>query len=413
MSKNSLIVLAVVVMMCPDVVAGERRLPQDELRNKLAGFWIGQLVGNFMGFPFESSYIDEPIPVLVDRYYTWDDTPELKIHRRDRRSFLPILASAFEGAYSDDDTDIEFVTLHAVEKYGLDITYPEIAEMWKAHINRKIWVANRTARGLMDQGLIPPNTGRKKNNRNWFQIDPQLVNEIWSAFYPGMTAKAVERAEWGARITNDDWGTHPTIAYAVMYSAGFFEKDTARLVDMALAAVPAHGPFHEGMQDVIKWHNENTDWRVTRRRIHDKYYAYKKDDYVAPVSVCSSLCNGLCGVMAILYGEGDFMTTVGIAVSAGYDCDNQAATCAGLMGVLNGASAIPDRLTKEGASRGPWQQPFNDRYLNYTRDGLPIDNQISDIVARIQRIAEQAILENGGRILNENGRVAYVIDCDF
>ncbi len=109
MSKNSLIVLAVVVMMCPDLFAGERRLPQDELRNKLAGFWIGQLVGNFMGFPFESSYVDEPIPVLVDRYYTWDDTPELKIHRRDRRSFLPILASAFEGAYSDDDTDIEFV----------------------------------------------------------------------------------------------------------------------------------------------------------------------------------------------------------------------------------------------------------------------------------------------------------------
>ena len=108
-------------------------------------------------------------------------------------------------------------TIHIqVEKFGLDITYPEITGMWKKHINRKIWVANRTARNLMEKGLMAPDTGKKSNNRNWFQIDPQLVNEIWSAFYPGMTRKAATQAEWSARITNDDWGVHPTIAYAVM-----------------------------------------------------------------------------------------------------------------------------------------------------------------------------------------------------
>ena len=40
--------------------------------------------------------------------------------------------------------------------------------------------------------------------------------------------------------------------------------------------------------------------------------------------------------MAVLYGEGDFVKTTGIAVSAGMDCDNQAATCAGLIGVIHG-----------------------------------------------------------------------------
>ena len=63
-------------------------------------------------------------------------------------------------------------------------------------------------------------------------------------------------ALWGARITNDDWGTHPTIAYAVMYSAAFFEKDTERLVAMAFDAVPNRGPFKEGMRDVIRWHKQ-------------------------------------------------------------------------------------------------------------------------------------------------------------
>ncbi|MGI6456679.1 MAG: ADP-ribosylglycohydrolase family protein [bacterium] len=396
-----------------NAITEERTITREELLDRIHAFWVGQLVGNYMGFPFENVYVEEPIPFLVDRYYTWQDDPEIKLNRQDIRGFVPMVADAFEGAFSDDDTDIEFVTLHAVEEHGLDLTYEEITEAWKRHINRKIWVANRTARNLMDEGLVAPDTGKKENNENWFQIDPQLVNEIWSAFYPGMTGKAAERAEWGARITNDDWGTHPTIAYGVMISAAFFEQDPEKLVQMAFEAIPQEGPFYEGMQDVIRWHREFPDWRETRKRIHEKYYRYKKGDYEAPVSVVSSLQNGLCGIMAILYGEGDFVKTVGIATSAGYDCDNQAATCGGLLGVLNGMEGIPDSLTKELPLRGKWEEPFNNQYLNYSRDNLPIMNKITDIVEGIAAIAEQAILENGGKKIEQDGKVVYVVPCDF
>jgi len=393
--------------------AKEREISRAELVDKISGFWIGQLVGNYMGFPFENVYEAEPAPFLVDRYYTYKDDPAIRMNRNDLRGFVPILAAAFEGAFSDDDTDIELVTLHAVEKYGLDINYPEITQMWKTHINRKIWVANRTARNLMDQGFIAPDTGKKKNNPNWFQIDPQLVNEIWSAFYPGMTKKAAERALWGARITNDEWGTHPTIAYGVMYSAAFFEKDVEKLVQMALDQVPNQGPFAEGMRDVIRWHKQFPEWRQTRKNIHEKYWAFQKGNYKAPVSVVSSLQNGLCGIMAVLYGQGDFMKTAGIAVSAGYDCDNQGATCAGLIAVMHGANCIPNRLTKDFLPRGKWKKPFNDQYLNYSRDNLPIMFKISDIVQRIATIAEKAILENGGKKITRNGKTVYRINCDF
>jgi len=385
-----IIFIAVLILLVTtvNVEAKERTITREELMDKLTGFWIGQLVGNYMGLPFENNYVEEPMPILVDRYYSFRDDPSLEINREDWRGYIHIFMDAMEGAFADDDTDIEFVTLHAVEKYGLDITYPEITEIWKKHINRRIWVANRTARSLMDKGLIAPDTGNKKNNRNWFQIDPQLVNEIWSAFYPGMTGKAAQRAEWGARITNDDWGTHPTIAYGVMYSAAFFEKDVNKLVDMALEAVPGSGPFAEGMLDVIKWHKKYDDWRDTRKKIHDKYYRYKKGSYEAPVSVVSSLNNGLCGIMAILYGQGDFMKTVGIAVSAGYDCDNQAATCAGLIGVLQGSKCIPDNMVEE----------FNNQYVCFTRDNVSIVTPITEIIERIEAIAKTAIMNNGGRI---------------
>ncbi len=393
-------ILIISLLITNTVNGQERAISEKELNDKISAFWLGQLVGNYYGLPFENKYVDEPVPFLVDRVYTYKDDEAIILNRYDWRGFIPIFMDAVEGAFADDDTDIEFITLHAVEKYGLDITYPEITEMWKKHINRRIWVANRTARSLMNKGFVAPETGRKENNRNWFQIDPQLVNEIWSAFYPGMTKKAGERALWGARITNDDWGTHPTIAYGVMISAAFFEKDVEKLVQMAIDAVPNEGPFAEGLRDVVKWHKENDNWRDTRKKIHDKYYRYKKGSYEAPVSVVSSLNNGLCGIMAILYGEGDFMKTVGIAVSAGYDCDNQAATCAGLIGVIQGTKCLPAEMVEE----------FNDQYVCFTRDEVQIATPLSEIEARIAAIAKKAILENGGRVEVRRNEAASVKD---
>ena len=411
--------LAVILMLlvaATNVEAKERVISHEELMDKVSGYWIGQLLGNYMGLPFENNYVEEPVPVLVDRYYTFRDGRSLKINRDDWRGYVHIFTDAMEGAFGDDDTDIEFVTLHAVEKFGLDITYPEITEMWKKHINRRIWVANATARELMDQGLVAPDTGRKENNKNWFQIDPQLVNEIWSVFYPGMTKRAGERAEWGARITNDDWGTHPTIAYGVMISAAFFEKDVEKLVQMAIEAVPDEGPFAEGMRDVVKWHKQYDNWRDTRKEIHEKYYRYKKGSYEAPVSVVSCLNNGLCGIMAILYGQGDYMKTVGIASSAGYDCDNQAATCGALIGVRNGLSGMGDKaidITINIPSEQEWEEPFNNQYCNYTRDDLPVLTPIDEIVKRIAKIAKSAILENGGRMEMRDDELVYIVNCDF
>jgi len=80
--------------------------------------------------------------------------------------------------------------------------------------------------------------------------------------------------------------------------------------------------------------------------------------------------------------------TVGIATSAGYDCDNQAATCAGLIGALHGTKCLPADLVAK----------FNDQYVCFTRDDVPIATPLSNIVERIATIAKTAIMDNGGRI---------------
>lgn len=110
-------------------IATERTITRDELRTGIDGYWIGQLAGDFVGFPFENIYQEEPLPVLADRYYTYKDAMQqgLKVNTDDRRGYMSILADALGGAWSDDDSDIEFVYLHGVELYGLEFDYSQDA----------------------------------------------------------------------------------------------------------------------------------------------------------------------------------------------------------------------------------------------------------------------------------------------
>ncbi len=408
-----IIIAAIFLAMSgPAMAQPANTISREALRDKIEGYWLGQLVGNYMGFPFEFVYSDTPAPIFIDRYYNVTDSSGIRMNHTDRRGNVNIFADALGGAWSDDDSDIEFVTLHAVEAYGLDLTYEEITGAWKDHINRFIWVSNRKARDLMEEGLVAPETGKKENNPYWFAIDPQLVNEIWSVFYPGMTDQAVQRAEWGARITSDDWGTHPTMFYAALYSAAFFEKDIDKLYDLGMSYIPEGSPFLQGLKDVKEWHGQHEDWKVTRELIKQNYLRYPAEVEDPWYHEVSAMVNGLCGAMAILYGEGDFIRTTGIAVSAGYDCDNQGATCAGLMGVLNGAGCIPRELTHEMGYNDRWDMPFNNQYINYSRDGLPNLTYISDLIDRILAIAETAILENGGAAFEEGGTTYYRINAN-
>jgi ADP-ribosylglycohydrolase. len=406
--------LALLSATCSAFAQTPRLLPENRLREAIEGYWIGQLAGNYLGLPFENLYKDEPMPLLVDRYYTFKDAGPLGLMMNldDRRAYLPILADALGGAWSDDDSDIEFVYLQLVEQHGLDPTYEQVTEAWRMHINRFIWGANRRARDLMDEGFIAPATGAKENNREWYRISSQLTTEIWGVFHPGATERGGHWAQWAGRVSTDDWATHPDRFFGTLFSAAFFETDPAKLVELGRRALPDDSPFREGIDDLVRWRAELPDWRDARARLHEKYY-HEIRGFVVPDPVAGSIINGLAGVLALLYGDGDWMKTVSISISAGYDCDNQAATCAALLAMIHGAKAIPAHITHELPSRGRWQEPFNNTYINYSRDGLPAFNRNSDIIARIQAVAEKSILQHGGERIDTPTGPAYRVLTDF
>jgi len=367
-----------------------RAIEVSVLRDKIAGAWIGQMIGNMYGLPHENKYVNAPGPENWPYGYS-KSLDKLK---------------KYEGAFSDDDTDVEYMYLLQMQKFGPEPSYAQLREAWMYHIRDRVWLANRAALGLMHFGYTPPYTGSKQLNPHWYQIDPQLINEIWAVTAPGMVGYAASKSDWAARITSDDWGVEPTILYGAMYSAAFFENDMDKLIRIGLDALPVGGRFTATVKEMIALHEKYpTNWKASWKEMAQKYYVSEPD---LTKTIWNANLNGACAILAMLYGEGDFQRTLDLSCAMGFDADNQAATVAGLMGIINGMKKLPENLYLpiEG-----WKKPFNDKYINITRYDLP-DANISTIIDQTLKEAIDLVILKGGKLSGKTGKEVLTINTD-
>ncbi len=354
-----------------------------EYEDKVAGFWMGQLIGNIYGLSHEFQYLEEPGSDAFPLGYG---------SALDR-------AIEVDGAFSDDDTDLEYMYLLLMEEHGVEPSYGQLREAWMDHIRDRIWAANRVALTLMHHGYHPPATGSKANNPRWFEIDPQLINEIWAVTAPGMPDYAVRKTAWAARITNDDFGIEPAMFYAAMLSEAFFESDVFRLIEIGKEALPEDSHFRGVIEEMEALYQEHPDdWKAARQVLSDRYYVRHPYNEYGWEPIDATL-NGAAAVLALLYGEGDVQRTLDLACSMGWDADNQAATLTGLLGLAYGLDALPDELLYPVSS---WEKPFNDRYINVSRYDLP-DASIEDQIQRLVEQGERVVQQIGGRSTRLDG----------
>jgi hypothetical protein len=210
----------------------------------------------------------------------------------------------YGGAFSDDDTDVEYMYVLQMEKYGPEPSYANLRDAWMYHIRDRVWLANRGALGLMHFGYTPPFTGDKNLNPHWYQIDPQLINEVWAVTAPGMVKYAASKSDWVARITSDSWGVEPTVHYGAMYAAAFFEKDIRKLIQIGLQQLPPDSRYAGTVRDMIALHDKYpSDWKAARQEMADKYYVKEPD---MTRTIWNANLNGACAILAMLYGKRRF-----------------------------------------------------------------------------------------------------------
>lgn len=386
---NYIIILLFSAILFSNVsFAEEHIITEQQLIDKARGAWLGQIIANYAGRDTEGYYSssapnpDPNVPWILKQI--WD---------------------------ADDDTDIEYVALHILEANGFDCNSVEITSQWLGHVTLSgIYIANRQAYSLMQDGFLPTQTGSRSCNMHWYAIDSQITTEVLGVICPGLPSQAVNLTRKFAGITNQGFPTHAAQFYAAMYAEAFFESDVNKLIDAALEAVPPTSRTYQVINDVKNWYIQDMadgqpDWRATRQKLYDNYQGtYSHGRYYNWIE---STINTGATVMCILYGQGDYKKTVQIGVLAGWDCDCNPATAGGLIGVIGGYSSLPSDLTDPNFC--------GDIYKNVYRPYLPDPNlyrpqyeNITSIANRIATLAGQNIIENGGYITYQPEKTYHI-----
>jgi ADP-ribosylglycohydrolase len=345
----------------------------EDLEDKIRGGLLAQLLGNLNGLPHENKYYEEP---------------------GDVRQYTPSLA---DGAWTDDDTDIEWVYISAMQRDRTILLGPErITTLWKQHINDHIWCANLYTRQLMDIGIDPPLTGNLALNPwSGFNISGQFVCESFGLIAPGMPQTAARIGLNYTHVTIDAEPAQTTQLFTAMIATAFFTDDIDAILEAGLASVDPDSEILPIIKDVRRWHKQYAgDWRTTRRLIRDKYTLYEsrtrnQNGY--------ELCTAAT-VAALLYGEGDLVNTLIHAFNFGWDADNNAATAATIVGVTKGHRWMRQQ---------DWE--IEDSYRNTTRPSMPDDETITGFGDRIIEVACRVIVENGGSKIRSAGKDFYRI----
>lgn len=351
-------------------------LPAETVQDKIRGGLLGHVLGDLNGLKHEFKYINEPGNVT-------EYTPAL-----------------FDGAWTDDDTDFEWVYLVEMQRRG-QILLPaaDIPALWQAHINRFIWCANQYARQLMDLGLEPPLTGMLPFNP-WsdFNIAGQFVAESWGLISPGLPRAAARIGLNYTRVSISGEPAQATQLFDAMIATAYLTSDLERILDAGEAAVDPRSRILQLVRDMRAWHRAHPDdWRAARRLLKEKYTRFGG----ATRDINGYELNTASAIGALLYGRGDFVPTAIAAFNFGWDADNNAAMACTVVGVIKGAR---------------WMQAqgwaIKDEFRNTSRDRMPQDETLTRFGDRLIALAELNIAQQGGKIVKEAGKTVYRIPVE-
>jgi hypothetical protein len=327
-------------------------------------------LGDLNGLKHEMKYIAEPGNV---------------------QQYIPALP---EGAWTDDDTDFEWVYIIGMQKNGMLIPNERISDLWKAHINGRFWCANEYARQLMDLGISPPLTGKLAFNP-WsdFNISGQFVSESFGLMAPGMPQTAARLGLHYTHVTIEGEPSQTTQLFTTMIATAYFTDDMNKILDAGMTSLDPKSVIGKIITDIRTWHKQYPDdWKTTRRLIKEKYTHYNG----AERDRNGHELNTANVIASLLYGKGDYISTSIHAFNNGWDADNNAATACTIVGLQKGYRWMKAQK---------WD--ILDKYRNTSRDNMPENETITSYADRIFALAERNIVENGGQKLSRDGKTVY------
>ena len=355
-----------------------RKISVAEYRDKMKAGWIGQIAGVCWGAPTEFRWADKTIP--EGDMPTW--RPEM-----------------INDAFGQDDLYVEMTFLKTLEDYGLDVSIRQ-AGIDFANSEYMLWHANNEGRKNLRRGIAPPNSSHPAFNKCADDIDYQIEADFSGLVSPGLPNNAVRMGETFGRLMNYGDGLYAGQFVGAMYSEAFFETDVEKIIRKALEAIPAESQYAQMVRDVLQWKEEfPNDWEACWNKINEKYQhnpEYRQWSCSGKDSAFNidAKINGAYILVGLLYGEGDLDKTIVVATRCGQDSDCNPSNAAGILFTTLGFKALPPRFSEKLDESG---------VFSHTAYNFPA------LIDACEKIAVQALLRDGGSVVEENGEKYFYI----
>lgn len=210
-------------------------------RQRVFGGWLGKNIGGTLGEPVEGE------------------------KERLNLSFYPDLP-AEGGPLANDDLDLQLVSLHALEQYGVRLTAAELAQKWLDHVTFP-YREYGYCLGNLRRGLVPPVAGWFNNQFYNDCMGAPIRSEIWAMVAPGAPDVAATYAYQDAVVDHAEGeGGFGEMFNAAVESAAFFEDDPHRLIEIGLEYIPSDSEVSAAVQSSIGTK------RDTRGRRHENAF---------------------------------------------------------------------------------------------------------------------------------------------
>ena len=363
-------------------------ISREKYSNQLYGFWLGQSIANWTGLITEMDKIGNIGEIKTGNFYTREDWggmdsrsiwEDMSIDKSNIKIEFS-LRTQDEVWGSDDDTDIEYMYQFLLNYFDTSILSPsQIREGWVKHIKAEeenyLWVSNQRAFDLMNQGILPPETGEPSNNEFYNMIDAQLTTEIFGLFSPARPDFAIRMAELPIKTTARGEAQEIAEFYVRMHSLASNPKEFNSIKENIFWIANesrkylSDNNYPAKMYDFTEaLYNSGVTWEEARDSIYLRYQVEQKDGY--DITSKNLYCNGCfaaginfaSSLVSLFYGEGDIKNTIKIGTLSGWDSDNPTSTWGGLIGFLIGKEMIEKEFNTSFSSK------FN---IHRTRQNFP------------------------------------------
>jgi ADP-ribosylglycohydrolase len=327
--------------------------------DRLRGAWLGRAAGCTLGVPVESWSVEdmEELAKLGNQPFPpvdyWATHPKQNIVHHNVKRIKDYLTGHITEVPVDDDLGYTQLGLLILERYGLNFSTANVAEMWLKHIPIA-WTAEEVTLRNLKSGIVPEKAGGAGNPyQEWIGAD--IRSDPWGYACAGWPERAAEFAYRDASLSHRGNGIYGAMFFAAAIAAAFVVDDPIAAIRIGLTEIPRECRLANDVRWALRTAPKLKSFRDARAAVEKRFKGMHH------VHTNNNACLTIFG---LALGRNDFTKTVGTCVAMGYDNDCTAATAGSILGATIGIQGIPPH----------WWKPFGNRAATYLKGVRPFRN---------------------------------------